>query len=65
LIGGDGGHLSVHGKIGQEVLNFPLSYLMRVFFAMKEQISPYPIDLGAIGAIGVMLETNNLSHYVQ
>lgn len=65
LILGRGGYFLVDGKMGQESFNFGRAHVLGVALFVKEYVTLDPVDIGILGADGVMLAPQGVTHAIE
>ncbi len=65
LVLGGGGDMLFAGKVGEEFPNFGGTHIIRVAFAMKEDVAFGPVRVGLLGAVGGMFKAQGVAHLVE
>lgn len=60
-----GGDFLLHGQVREEGLDFGRAHVLRVALVMKEDEALDPMDVGLLGARGVVLAANGLADLVE
>ena len=65
LVLGGCSDLTPRGQIGEEFVDLRAAHLARVAFAVEQDESPDPIQVGLLGAIGQVMEPEHLAALVE
>lgn len=55
------GDLSIHGQLGEKGFDFRRAHLARMALVVIENKAPGPIDVGSLGAIGIVPESDRIA----
>ena len=57
--------LALGGQVNQKSLNFGSAHLSRMALAVEENVALDPIQVGFFGTIGIMFQTQRITHLVE
>nr|WP_232280681.1 hypothetical protein [Chloroflexus aggregans] len=65
LVLGGGGGVAVVGEVEEEGLDFSSAHIFGVALVVEENKAAHPVYVGLLGAIGIMLCSQNLASLIQ
>ena len=60
-----GGDVALDGQVGEERLDLRAAHIFGVALAVEQDEAPDPIDVGLLGADGVVLDANRVAHLIE
>jgi hypothetical protein len=55
----------LYGQVGEKLADFLLTHFQRMLFVVIENKALGPVDVGLLGAVGIVLEPNCIAHLVE
>lgn len=65
LVLGGCGNVAFDGEVGEEGADFGCAHFCRMFFVVKEDIAPRPVNVDFLGAVGVMFGTQGIRQLIE
>ena len=65
LVLGGGGHVALHGQMGEEGFHLCGAHVLGVALVVEKDVAFDPVDVGLLGADGVVLQADDVANLIE